>query len=126
LREKATRKGMGDALVNLTGRTPLIFEPARPADTGGYGASNWGYGAAGGYGSLAHIAQVFITAFRPIGAGIPNVAGYGASSGGYGVASQAEWTSLGQVIGFVTDDDIYSTIDRTAAAGTEMWVRLQS
>lgn len=126
LREKATRKGMNDALVNLTGRTPIIFEPARPADTGGYGASNWGYGDAGGYGSLAHRAQVFITAFRPIGAGIPSVAGYGASSGGYGTPSQAEWTSLSQVIGFVTDPDIYATIDRAAAAGTEMWVRLQS
>src|ERR1700722_7829173 len=36
LREKATRKGMNDALVNLTGRTPIIFEPSRPADTGGW------------------------------------------------------------------------------------------
>ena len=52
LREKATRNGMIAALVNLTGRAPFIFEPARPADTGAYSISTSGYGVAGGYGSL--------------------------------------------------------------------------
>src|SRR5580698_3442021 len=60
LREKVTRNGMIAALVNLTGRTPFIFEPARPADTGAYSVSTSGYGVAGGYGSLMLPAQFFI------------------------------------------------------------------
>src|SRR5690242_14267395 len=39
LRAKGTRPGMIAALETLTGRTPIIFEPARPADTGAYGAA---------------------------------------------------------------------------------------
>jgi hypothetical protein len=123
-RPKATRQGMIDALVNLTGRTPIIFEPARPADTGGYGIAS-GYGVAGGWGSLRYPAQAFITAFRPAGSGIPNVAGYDTSYGSYG-GGYSMWASLAQVTGAVTDADIYDTINRTAAAGTRMWVRLQS
>jgi hypothetical protein len=123
-RPKATRQGMIDALVNLTGRTPVIFEPARPLDTGGYGVA-CGYGVAGGWGSLQYPAQAFITAFRPAGSGIPNVAGYGSSYGSYG-GGFSMWASLAQITGAVTDADIMATIDATKAAGTRMWVRLQS
>jgi hypothetical protein len=123
-RPKATRQGMIDALVNLTGRTPIIFEPARPADTGGYGVA-CGYGVAGGWGSLQYPAQAFITAFRPAGSGIPNVAGYNSSYGSYG-GGFSMWASLAQVTGAVTDADIMAMIDATKAAGTRMWVRLQS
>lgn len=125
LRAKGTRPGMIAALETLTGRTPIIFEPARPADTGAYGIA-CGYGEAGGYGSLQHRAQAFIKAFRPEGSGIPNIAGYGASSGGYGTPSQSRWCSLSEIQGFVTDEDIYATIDATRAAGTLMWVQLAS
>jgi hypothetical protein len=126
LREKVTRNGMIAALVNLTGIAPIIFEPGRPADTGAYGVSTSGYGMAGGYGSLQLTAQAFIKAFRPAGSGIPFVAGYGASSGGYGTPSRAAWSSLSQIQGFVTDTDIFSTIAKTKAEGTTMWVQLQS
>lgn len=37
LREKATRNAIINTLVSLTGRTPIIVEPQRPADTGAYG-----------------------------------------------------------------------------------------
>lgn len=40
-RERVTRKGITEALVNLTGRAPIIFEPWNPDDCGA------GYGAAG-------------------------------------------------------------------------------
>lgn len=59
LQPKATRPAMVQALTNLTGRTPWIFEPANPSDTGGYGNSGMtqgtalAYGTAGGYGSLS-------------------------------------------------------------------------
>ena len=126
LRPKATRPGMIAVLTALTGRAPIIFEPARPADTGAYGASICGYGAAGGYGSLLLPAQAFITAYRPASSGIPNVAGYGSPSGGYSTPSRAVYASLSEVQGAVTDADIYATIAATKAAGTEMWVRLSN
>jgi len=50
--ERATRRGLIRVLQILTGRTPWIFEPARPADTGAYNTNTMGYGVAGGYGSV--------------------------------------------------------------------------
>jgi hypothetical protein len=126
LRPKATRPGMIAVLTALTGRAPIIFEPARPLDTGAYGASICGYGMAGGYGSLLLTAQAFIKAFRPAASGIPYVAGYGSSSGAYSTASRAEWCSLGQIQGAVTDAAIFATIAATKAEGTEMWVQLSN
>jgi hypothetical protein len=124
LRPKVTRNGMIDALVTLTGREPIIFEPARPADTGAYSVSTSGYGVAGGYGSLMLPAQFFMTAFRPAGSGIPFVAGYGSPSSGYSTSSRGEWASLSQVQGFVTDAGIYATIAATVAEGVTAWTQL--
>lgn len=39
IRERATRAGVIKVLQDLTGRTPIIFEPQRPLDTGAYGAT---------------------------------------------------------------------------------------
>lgn len=38
-RERGTRLALSKMLVDLTGRTPKIFEPARPMDAGAYGAA---------------------------------------------------------------------------------------
>ena len=124
LREKVTRNGMIKALVNLTGRTPKIFEPWRPLDTGAYNKNIWGYGAAGGYGSLILPAQVFITAYRTSQSGIPYVAGYGSSTGAYNTASRAEYATPSQVQGAVTDADIYALIAGTVAEGVTAWTQL--
>ena len=62
--ERVTRRGMYRTLLALTGRVPVIFEPARPKDTGAYNTNTLGYGVAGAYGSLALPGQSFITAFR--------------------------------------------------------------
>ncbi|HEX3350119.1 MAG TPA: hypothetical protein VHS58_18675 [Acetobacteraceae bacterium] len=71
VRLRATRGAMAAALTDLTGRTPTIVEPARAADTGGYGVA-CGYGAAGAWGSAAMPFQCFVTAYRPIaGAQLP-------------------------------------------------------
>lgn len=123
-RERATRDAISKVLHELTGRTPIIIEPQRPADTGAYAAPNSGYGTAGGYGSLLLPCQAFVTAFRPAGSGIPHVAGYGISTAGYGVASQAEYASLSMIQGQVTDADIYAAVDSVKAAGTEIWTRI--
>jgi hypothetical protein len=126
LRPKATRPGMIAVLTALTGRAPIIFEPARPLDTGAYGASICGYGAAGGYGSLQLRAQAFIIAYRPAASGIPYVAGYGSAPSGYSTPSRAEWCSLSQIQGAVTDSAIFATVNATKAAGSEMWVQLSN
>ena len=124
--EKGDRIGMIKTLVALTGRTPVIFEPARPADTGAYNTNTLGYGVAGGYGSLQLPAQAFITAYRPLGQGVPNVAGYGYPQGAYNTGSQIEYASADMIAGAVTDSAIYDAISNAAPAGTLMWVRIQS
>jgi len=123
-RERGTRAGVVAVLTQLTGRAPIIFEPQRPADTGAYGGPTIGYGMAGGYGSMLLPTQAFVTAFRPVGSGIPNVAGYGVSTGGYGQASQAEYASLDDVHTNVTDADIFAAIDSVRPAGYTIWARI--
>lgn len=122
-RERATRNGLSKVLLDLTGRTPVIFEPTRPIDTGGYGAYA-GYSTAGGYGSTLLPYQAFVTAYRPLGSGIPSVAGYGISTGGYGTSSRADYASYASILNAVSDTDIYSAIDAVKPAGTIIWARI--
>jgi hypothetical protein len=123
-RERATRNGLVKVLTDLTGRAPAIFEPQRPLDTGSYGGPLIGYGVAGGYGSMLLPFQAFVTAYRPTGTGIPNVAGYGISTGGYSQGSQAELASMSMIQGAVTDADIYAAIDSVKPVGTTIWTRI--
>ncbi len=121
-RPRATRPGLSQSLVELTGRAPLIFEPARPADTGGYNIA-LGYNVAGGWGSLMLPAQVFITAYRPSSAGIAAIAGWG--YGGWRVGASA-YATLGMVQGAVTDPDILNCIATTIPAGVTAWTRISN
>lgn len=125
-RERATRTGIVKVLQDLTGRTPLVFEPMRPADTGGYGTNSLGYNMAGGYGSLLLPYQAFVTAYRPVGTGIPNVSGYGGAASGYGVASQGEYAAISMVKDAVTDADIYAAVDSVKPAATIIWTRISN
>jgi len=124
LRERATRKGLTAALVTLTGRAPLIFEPTRPLDTGAYNTNICGYGVAGGYGSLVLNDQFFVIAYRPSTSGIPLIAGYNVPTGAYNTPSRADYASLDQIVGFVTDSDLFAAVDGAKAAGTIAWTQL--
>ena len=126
LRPRATRAALIQALTTLTGRVPIVFEPERPLDTGGYAVGGAGYGMAGGYGSLLMPYQALVKAFRPLASGVPNVIGYSCAGGGYGVASQIEYASLSMIITAATDADIYSVVDAVKPAGTTVWVQIQS
>ena len=127
IRPRATRAGLVQVLVQLTGRAPVIFEPTRPLDTGAYGVGAvTGYGVAGGYGSVSLPGQAFITAYRPATTGIPLVNGYGGSAGGYGVAGKLQYASLSMIQGAVTDSDIYAAIDSVKPAGATLWTRLSN
>lgn len=125
-RERGTRNAITKVLVQLTGRAPIIFEPQRPMDTGAYGLA-YGYARAGGYGSLLLPYQSFVTAYRPSGGGVANVAPYGvpggSTGGGYGVGSH-EYAALADVQGQVTDSDIFSAIESVRPAGYTIWARI--
>jgi hypothetical protein len=123
-RERATRAGLIKVLQDLTGRTPVVIEPTRPADTGVYGGPLIGYSYAGAYGSLSMPFQAFVIAFRSAGTGIPNIAGYGASTGGYGTPSQASYASLSMIQGGVSDADIYAAIDSVKPVATTVWTSI--
>lgn len=128
-RERATRWAIIAVLKDLTGQTPVVFEPQRPLDTGSYGGPLIGYGMAGGYGSMLIPYQAFVTAYRPSGVGIPNVGGYGGTvggpgPGGYGTPAQIEYAALSMIQGAVTDADIYAAIDSVKPAATAVWTRI--
>lgn len=126
LRQKATRAGIIKLLTDLTGNVPIVFEPWRPLDCGAYGANICGYGVAGGYGSVALPYQAFITAFRPLGQGIPFIAGYGNPEGAYNTGSYAEWANLSEISGAVTDADIYAAIADAKVEGTLAWTQIEN
>ncbi len=127
-RERGTRGAVIAALQDLTGRTPIVFEPARTTDTGGYGSLHGGsngaaYGAAGGWGNLDHPFQCFITAYRPLGVGIATICGWGMHAGGYGQGT-IEYASLEMVQGQVTDSDIYTAIADVLPVAAIGWTRI--
>jgi hypothetical protein len=127
-RERATRFAVESALRDLTGRAPIIFEPARTSDTGGYTSREGqgggiAYNAAGGWGNLSLPFQCFVTAYRPADAGIGLVAGWGCLAGGYGVGS-IEYASLDMIVAQVTDTDIYSAVTGVLPAATIGWTKI--
>ena len=126
--ERATRSAIASAIQILTGRAASIFEPACTTDTGGYASlrgqgGGIAYGAAGGWGSLKLPFQCFITAYRPVDAGIGQVAGWGSVAGGYGIGC-LEYASLDIVQAQVTDAEMYSAVAQVLPIGTIGWVKV--
>ena len=118
LRPRGTRTAVVDALAQLTGQVPVVFEPARPMDTGGYTVGGVGYGVAGGYGNLQRAYQSFVKVRRPHGAGIAQLAGY--DTGGalaYGNLAMAQTP--------VSDADIYASAAAVLPVGSMIWVQIQ-
>lgn len=127
-RERGTRGAVISALQDLTGRTPVVFEPARTTDTGGYGSLAGGsngaaYGASGGWGNLDHAFQFFVTAYRPLGTGIATISGWGMHAGGYGHGT-IEYASLEMVQGQVTDSDIYAAVADVLPVAAIGWTKI--
>lgn len=129
LRSRATRSSVISVLEDLTGRPPLLFEPSLPTDTGGYGTRGTSaslglaYGVVGGWGSLLHPNQCFITAFRPIGSGSAPGLGWGA--GGYSTGYNA-YADVSVLHGNITDADIQVAVRGVLPAGTVAWLRISS
>jgi hypothetical protein len=124
LSPKATRPALENILMQITGRTPIIFEPMRPADTGCYDGPALAYGQAGGWGSLNLPNQFFLTAFRPQEDGIANVAGYGCC-GGYGVGA-TEYVDFTMISNEVTDQEIITAVANALPAASIAWMRISN
>lgn len=138
LRPRGTRPALVLAMSDLTGRTPIVFYPNLSSDTGGYGITRTasggfvcGYGVSGRYGSALMPYQALVNAFRPTESGVPFVPGYGVKSsstgysiGGYGVA--AEYATASQVIGAVTDSQIYERIASIIPEGVIAWTSISN
>ena len=122
VRPRATRPALVQLLTDLTAQPFRIFEPARPADTGGYNVGGVGYGAGGGYGSLQTPYQVLIDAQRPAGISIPNTGAYGAALG-YNVGG-GQYIGVDSLHGGISDAEFYDAIKRVLPAGITAWVRL--
>lgn len=125
LRPRATRPALRRLLLDLTGREPLIIEPTRPQDTGGWGVPVMGYGRAGHYGSLLLPGAVLVDVFRDGTAGGGGLTGWGVPAGGYGVGRLA-WLSAEQAADAITDDDLRDAILANKPEGVTVWVRIQA
>ena len=117
VRERATRGALADAVVDLTGTAPTIFEAARVSDTGGYNVPTFAYNAAGAWGSLSLPFQVFVTVKRQPTEGIAAIAGYG-------TAGPLARASLSLSTGQVTDADIYAAIASVMPTTTIAWTAI--
>lgn len=124
-RPRGTRQSVVDILTQLTGHAPAIFEPGRPADTGGYDVGGCGYNVAGGYGGKL-TAQAFVIAYRPQGQGVPLLGGYGSPVGAYDTGSQLEYIDSSMYAGSSPDSVIYAAINSVRPAGVILWTRIDN
>jgi hypothetical protein len=125
LEPRATRAGVAQALLNLTGRAPIIFEPLNATDTGGYNSFTLGYGLAGGYGCASLPYQFFVTAFRPNATPVSHAGGYNAGPGGFGMAPMfyAQAAGLG---GAATDAEIRGAIAAVLPTTAIAWTKISN
>ncbi len=123
LQPRGTRASVSSILQRLTGRIPLIVEPQRAADCGGYGIA-YGYGSGGAYGSLLLPYQSFVIAYRTVIFGAPNVAGYGVPTGAYSTPSRAAYIDLALAQQGVTDSQIIASVESVRPAGYTIWLNL--
>ncbi|MCB8880421.1 hypothetical protein ACELLULO517_09270 [Acidisoma cellulosilytica] len=129
-RLRGTRGALVANVTMLTGRTPLVFEPANTADTGGYNTAGIGWSLTGGWGSLNLPYQCFVVAYRPKGGGIADVGGWGTTVtgfalGGWNTAALA-WGDASLIRGAVTDAQILATVADSMPAATIAWTALSN
>jgi hypothetical protein len=124
---RATRPAMIKVLTQLTGVAPIIFEPARPLDTGCLGA-NTGVASFCGVARMGSISCPFsalILAYRPLvnggsaGAAYSNAAAWSALAT---PVSHSYTGSLSQEITSASDADIYAAINATRPVATNIGV----
>ena len=120
-RERATRYGMAQVLFDLTGRWPVIVEPAKPDDCGCLGLT-LGLGVSGPIGSTSCPYQAFVTAYRPLGNGAANWPGV--TTNWFGLSTTSGLLPSSQLFPEVSDADIVAAIEATKVYGTTVWYRI--
>jgi len=129
-RDRVTRSGIKKAVEDLTGNEARIFEPFNATDCGGLDTGYLGFDTLGRFGAVDLPRQIFIATLNPQGAGIPDAAGFDSGWGGMdngvgGVASGLdELGDVAKIVGPVTQQDIYDTINATRAAGITAWTAI--
>ncbi len=124
LMPRGTRAGLVDALVTVTGRTPIIFEPLNAKDTGGYNA-NIGYNVSGGYGSRELPFQLFVNAYRPNITPISNAGGYNGGPGGYNRPGMF-YADITDFSATISDAEIYATIAGVMPTASIAWTTISN
>lgn len=124
VRPRATRASVVQVLQDLTGRTPSVFEPRNPADTGGYNV-NMGYGLAGGYGSMTIPYQFFVRAYRPNSLPVSNASGYVTGPGGYN-AAPAFYADTTDFQGNINDAEIYANVASVVPTTSIAWTNISN
>jgi hypothetical protein len=120
-RERATRHSIDQVLFDLTGRHPLIIEPAKPDDCGCLGATLY-LGVAGPLGSTSCPYQAFVTAYRPLGGGVGNWPGI--HTNWFGLSATSWLLPAAQLAPSVSDADIVAALEQTKMFGTTIWYRI--
>lgn len=123
LRIRGTRKGLENAIKDLTGTPVSTVELFDPRDCGGYDTGYLGYDTAGLWGSVTNPRQILLNAQQPAGAGLPGAPGLDDGLGGYDTPPE-QWGDQSMVVGPVTTQDIYDTINATRAAGVTVWTKI--
>jgi len=124
LQPRATRASLVQAVTNLTGRAPAVFEPMNATDTGGYNV-NLGYNTAGGYGSMNLPYQFFVHAYRPNNTPISNAGGYNDGPGGYNHAPMF-YADTTEFAGTVSDAEIYATVAAVLPTSSIAWTQISN
>lgn len=124
VRARATRASVVQVLQDLTGRTPVVFEPRNPSDTGGYNLS-MGYGQAGAYGSMMLPYQFMVRAYRPDSLPVSHASGYQQGPGGYN-AAPTFYANISDFQGHVSDDEIYASVASVVPAASIAWTNISN
>ena len=133
-RPRQTRAAITQALTDLTGRTPLIFEPWNPNDCGAIelngtfafdnpAAGFYGYGC---WGDTNAQYQAFVTAYRPLSTGLPNSSGFDIGLGGLDIGNGMALIDMAAFQPAVSDADILACVRATQAAGVTCWTAILS
>ncbi|WP_413628796.1 hypothetical protein [Herbaspirillum frisingense] len=127
-RGRGTRPAMIQVLEELTGRTPDIFEPNRPLDTGAMNSPlSKGYCGVARMGSIAVPYTAMITAYRPAAVGVAAGAAFCSApkvSALNKPLSTSYTGSLSLITTSVTDEDIFEAISAVKPVGTIMWTAI--